>query len=272
MTTLETTDARDALGDDLRDRVLDRLGFVASPLLTVDGLNALYSAWGRFVPFDNVHKRIALARGAPLPCRTPREFFAGYLAHGTGATCWPSSAAFHALLRACGFEASRVAGRMVPGLDHGSVLVRLAGAEYLVDTLMASDVALPLTREATAAGVGASRVRAEPHGASWRVWWLHPARDEERYFEVKELEVSFARVLEYYESSRSNSPFNARLFARKNIAGRVVCIAQGARHVRDVAGITSRPLAPGDTARVLIEEFGFGEHLVARLPPDEPAP
>ena len=37
---------------------------------------------------------------APLPCATPAEFFARYLAHGTGATCWPTSTALHALLGA----------------------------------------------------------------------------------------------------------------------------------------------------------------------------
>jgi hypothetical protein len=34
---LEATDVRDALGDDLRDRVLDRLGFAAPPPPTVGG-------------------------------------------------------------------------------------------------------------------------------------------------------------------------------------------------------------------------------------------
>ena len=268
----ENADAREGLGSGLRDRVLARLGLAAPPPVTIDGLNALYSAWGRSVPFDNLQKRLALATGAsaPLPCATPDEFFARYLAHGTGATCWPSSVALHALLRACGFEAIRLGGTMVPGVNHGSVLVQVAGDEFLVDTWMASEIALPLTGAGTAAGVGTYRVRAEPDGRLWRVWWLHPAREEERYFEVKERAVVFSRVLAHYESSRTDSPFNARLFARKNVAGGVVCIASGARSFRDVSGIVRRQLAPEEMAQVLIEDFEYSEEIVARLPPDEP--
>jgi N-hydroxyarylamine O-acetyltransferase len=270
----ENADVRDALGNDLRDRVLDRLGFAAPPPLTIEGLNALYAAWGRSVPFDNLQKRLALATGAAtsLPCATPAEFFARYLAHGTGATCWPSSIALHALLCACDFDAIRLAGTMesYEGINHGSVLVRVAGDEFLVDTWMASEVALPLARDGTSAGVGAYRVRAEPYGPLWRVWWLHPTREQERYFEVKERDVDFSRVLTRYESTRTDSPFNARLFARKNVTWGVVCLARGARHSRDASGITRRELAPADIAQVLIEDFGYPEDIVARLPPDEP--
>jgi hypothetical protein len=42
------------------------------------------------------------------------------------------------------------------------------------------------------------------------------------------------------------------------------------RHFRDASGLTRRDLAPGDVARVLIEEFGYSEEIVTRLPPDEP--
>ena len=156
------------------------------------------------------------------------------------------------------------------GINHGSVLVRVAGNEFLVDSWVASEVALPLTRAVTSAGVGAYRVRAEPFCAYWRVWWLHPAREEEHYFEVKERDVGIARVLARYESTRTDSPFNARLFARKNVTGGVVCLARGARHFRNVDGITRRELAPSDIGQVLIEDFGYPEKVVVRLPPDEP--
>ena len=42
------------LPTDVRDRVVERLGFSETPLVTVDGLNALVRAWGRTVPFDNL--------------------------------------------------------------------------------------------------------------------------------------------------------------------------------------------------------------------------
>ena len=132
---------------DLRDRVLARLGFTAPPPATVDGLNALYFAWGQSVPFDKIQACLALSTGpaAPLP------------------------------------------------------------------------------------------------------------------------------VLAGYEASRTNSRFNTRLFARKNVAGGVDCVTHGARHSRDPGGLCRRELAPEDVAQVLGEEFGYSEEIVAKLPPDDSA-
>lgn len=270
----ETAEAREVLGGDLRDRVLGRLGFTAPPPATVDGLTTLYSVWGRSVPFDNPQKRLALATGlaAPLPCATPEEFFARYLAHGTGATCWPSSVALHALLRACGFHATRLAGMMVPsGVGHGSVLVRIADQDLLVDTVI-GDSPLPLPGAGTAAGVEVAGGRVEPHGPLWRIWYLHPAREEQCSFDVKERDVPFPRVLAGYEASRTNSRFNTRLFALKNVAGGAVCVTRGARHFRNAGGLSRRELAPGELEHLLVQEFGYSEEIVARLPPDEPEP
>jgi N-hydroxyarylamine O-acetyltransferase len=102
------------LDDELRDRVLDRLGFPAAPSRDLEGLRALYGAWCASVPFDNTRKMIALrtAGGDPLPGGDARDFFESFLAHGTGGTCWPTSNALFELLRSAGFEARRVAGSM----------------------------------------------------------------------------------------------------------------------------------------------------------------
>ena len=266
--------AQDALACDLRDRVLARLGFTAPPPVTVDGLNTLYAAWGHSVPFDNVHKRLALStdHAAPLPCTTPEEFFARYFAHGTGATCWPSTVALHALLCACGFDVIRLAGTMVPsGVGHGSVLVRLAGQQFLVDTWISASPFLLQPAGPAACAVAASG-RDKPDGPLWRIGYLHPAREERCFFDVSERDVSVSRVLAGYEASRTNSRFNTRLFARKNVAGGVVCVTRGARYLRDDGVLSRRELAPDDIARVLVEEFGYSEEIVSRLPPDEPGP
>jgi len=259
---------------DLRDRVLARLGFTAPPPATVDGLSALYSAWGQSVPFDNIQKRLALSTGpaTSLPCTTPEEFFDCYLADGTGATCWPSALALHAFLCACGFDAIRLAGTMMPsGIGHGSVLVRLAGREFLVDTWTgASPLPLPPAGTGTCAVPASGRV--EPYGSLWRVGYWHPAREEQCSFEVKEHDVPVSCVLAGYEASRTNSRFNTRLFARKNVAGGVVYVTRGARHFRDLGGLSRRELAPDEIAQVLVEEFGYSGEIVAKLPPDGPAP
>ena len=270
--SISKEEGRTRLGTSVRDLMLARLGFTTPPAATFDGLTALYLAWNHRVPFDNVQKRLALARGpaATLPCATPGEFFSCYFAHGTGATCWPSSIALHALLSACGFEAIWIAGTMMPsGVDHGSVLVRIDGQELLVDMWM-GERPLHVPCAGTKGGPEIVAGPVEPYGPLWRVSYVHPAREEQYFFEVKQRDVSFSRMLAGYEASRTHSRFNQRLFARRNVAGGIICVTRGARYYRDADGITRRELAPKEMVQLLVEEFGYSEEIVARLPPEDP--
>jgi hypothetical protein len=132
----------------------------------------------------------------------------------------------------------------------------------------ASPLLLPV---GTAASAVAASGCVEPYGPLWRVWYLHPTREERCFFEVKEHDVSVSRVLAGYEASRTNSGFNTRLFARKNLADGVVSVTRGARYLRDDRGLTWTELTPDEIARILVEEFGYSEEIVAKLPPDERA-
>jgi hypothetical protein len=73
-----------------------------------------------------------------------------------------------------------------------------------------------------------------------------------------------------YEASRGMSPFNTRVYATRNTADARVTIGGMTRYERTAAGITSAELSDRD--RVLVEEFGFSEEIVAQLPPDDPNP
>ena len=97
----------------LRDAVCARLGIAPAPP-TLEFLEAVYAAWCRRVPFDNVRKLIALREAAPppLPGTQAADFFEHWLAHGTGGTCWSSSNALYMLVTALGFTARRIAGSM----------------------------------------------------------------------------------------------------------------------------------------------------------------
>ncbi len=96
-----------ALAPALVERVLAKLGLAAAPRADLGGLAALYAAWCRSVPFDNVRKLIHVraAYPAPLPGDTPEDFFDAWLAHGTGGTCWAGNGALCALLESPGFRA-----------------------------------------------------------------------------------------------------------------------------------------------------------------------
>jgi N-hydroxyarylamine O-acetyltransferase len=67
-----------------------KLGLSAHPAPTFGGLQTLYAAWCRKVPFDNVRKLIHLRRqdSSPLPGNNVGDFFEAWLRHGTGGTCW----------------------------------------------------------------------------------------------------------------------------------------------------------------------------------------
>lgn len=117
----------------LVERVLEGLGLEAPPDISREGVEDLYAAWCRRVPFDNVRKLIHLRNGGAgsLPGDDPASFFEPWLEHGTGATCWAGSGAMWALLAALGFRAQRVLATITfaPDLppNHGSTIVDIGG-------------------------------------------------------------------------------------------------------------------------------------------------
>ena len=225
------------------------------------------------MPFDNLVKRIHLASGsaAPIPNGPPDAFFASWLAHGTGGTCWPSAGALHALLVTLGFDARRGSAAMYddrtgPIHTHGTTLVRVDGTDYWVDSSMLTNVPLPLVpddstthrRSARARAVRAGRrslARLVDHASPAERDRLPPPRRRRR-----PPRTTSAR----YEASRDVSPFNTALYATRNTDGRAGEPARrDARFERTAAGITSAPMGD-DRERVLIEEFGYSEEIVGR--------
>ncbi len=270
MTTLST---------DTTEAVLERLGFSDAPTPDLAGLDALYDAWCRNVPFDNVVKRIHLASGSsdPFPNGDPEAFFASHLRHGTGGTCWPSSGGLHALLEAVGFDARRGSGAMRDDLSgpihsHGTVLVRLEGTDYWVDSSMLTRRAFPIrTGEEKQLDDPLHAVRVEPVEESWRVWWTHPFLPEMLGCLLLDDDVTAAHYLARYEWSRQMSPFNLSLHATRNTRDSRVTIAFDQRFDRTIAGVTTRALGD-DRDRVLIEELGYSSEIVDALPADDPDP
>ena len=261
----------------LVDSVLDRLGFPARPAPDREGLDALYLAWCRHVPFDNLVKRTHLVGGsaAPIPNGDPEAFLERWLRDGTGGTCWPSSGGLHALLDALGFDARRGSAAMYDNLSgpihtHGTVLVRLEGADYWVDSSMLTERVVPLVPGSeTRLDDPLHRVRVEPVDDLWRVWWTHPFLDELIGCLLLDRDVTAGHYLERYEWSRGQSPFNAGVYATHNVDGARVTIAFGQRFERRASGVTAAPLGR-DRTGVLVDEFGYSEAFVAQLPEDDP--
>jgi len=268
------------ISPDVVDAVLERLGFSDRPTPDRAGLDAVYLAWSRRVPFDNLVKRIHLAGVSPdpFPNGPPGAFFAAYLRDGTGGTCWPSSGGLHALLVEVGFDARRGSAAMYDNLSgpvhsHGTVIVRIDGVDYWVDSSMLTDRVFPLVPGAeTYLDDPLHPVRVEPVDQLWRVWWPHPFLDEKIGCLLLDDDVTADHYLARYEFSRGMSPFNTGLHATHNFESARVTIAFGRRFERTPDGTTSTKLEAGARDRVLIDEFGYSEAIVAQLPEDEPQP
>jgi N-hydroxyarylamine O-acetyltransferase len=251
-------------------RVFAKLGIEGAPAPDLAGLEQLYAAWCRHVPFDNVRKRIALASGGtePLPGGAPEDFFEGLLAHGTSGTCWPSSNGLFALVRACGFDVRRISASMFDRNDHnhGSLIVRLDGEEWLVDSSILNGVPIALRR-----GVEAKLhdpvhpIRVEPVGAGFRLHWGMAQRPDTMPCRLMDDPVDEAFYLERYEISRAYSVFNTALYARRNFPGKLVSFTGRTRHEKSADGVTSRELSTGELRQALTAEMGYSPAILAQL-------
>lgn len=269
-----------AIAIELAERVLERLGFTCLPTADRPGLDALYGAWCRRVPFDNTRKRIAVEAGDPgrLPGDDPVEFLEAWLADGTGGTCWAMHGAWTELLRACGFRARRGIATMLVAPDlppnHGTTSVELDGSTLLVDACIQHGVPLPLdARGETAVAHPAYGVTARPEGSKWIVRWRSPFLPGGIDCRIDSLASDAATFRTHHEATRAWSPFNFELFVRMHRRDGLLVAVRGERVVVDADGRETRaPLAREDRLRFLVEEVGLRESLARRVPLDRPTP
>lgn len=280
-------DASENLPYGLRNRVLDRLGLSVPRAPTLESLRVVYRAWCQGVPFDNVRKMIALRTGpsCPLPGGRASEFFEDWFRDGSGGTCWPTSNALFALVSSLGFEARRVAGSMrdLGVVSHASVKVRIDGEDWLVDSSLLTNAPLPLDRGVFVSDDPVVPAEVEPAGTTHVIWADLPPNPS--YLPCRLLidRMTHAEHLAAYEVSRARSPFNQRLYARRNRPGELVVLVGNTRFARTTGGLESRVLSPDDICRALRSDVGLSEALIeawraaggcdASLePPSGPAP
>ncbi len=268
----------DTLSDELLDHVLERFGFAARPDPTLAGLRALFAAWNRRVPFDNVRKMVALHEGTsgPLPGDDATGFFTAWLRDGAGGTCWAVAGALHALLTSVGFRAERgVATMMVaPGIppNHGTVVVRIDAARYAVDPSILHHEPLRLDHGARIehGAWGAARVRADGHEV---IRWRPPRRPQGLDCRIDRLGADRGHFAALHEATRRWSPFNFELYAQTHRGDTMIASVKGHRIVRDASGAESEtPFEGTERLHWLVDELGITESLAVRLPPDRATP
>ncbi|MBI3723864.1 arylamine N-acetyltransferase [bacterium] len=261
------------------DRVLARLG-VRRPEPDRDGLARLYSAWCESVSFDNVSKLVFLAEGrtGPLPGSTAEGFFASWLEHGTGGTCWAGNGALHDLLAALGFSVERAAATMMAspgtkGPNHGSVVATIGRERYIVDAsiLSGTPLRLPGPEEPLDASTRLPRIelRDGRPAVIWRTLRApdgFPCRFERVGLSAEEWDALHQRTAAW-------GPFNYALGARRNRGREVIAFGMGQRYSFSAEGaLASEPRDRAGRDRFLVEELGISRELVARLPEDRPLP
>lgn len=268
------------LPEDLAERVLGALGFSARPEPTLGSLQAVYDAWCRRVPFDNVRKLIHLHRNdpSPLPGIRAEDFFEAWLRHHAGGTCWATSNGLFTLLGTLGFEVERGIATMLvaPGIppNHGSVRVRCESQVFLVDTSILTGAPLPLNDHGQAEiRHPAWGVRGEHRDGRWHIGWrpLHQPEGFECGYE--HFGASHLEYANLYEGTRGWSPFNYQLTARTNRGDDVIGMTFGnAVTLRADGSVEVQPITDEERRHRLITDFGMSEELISQLPPDRPTP
>ena len=271
---------KDELPPSLQERVLARLGFADSPAPTFENLRAIYAAWCRKVPFDNVRKLIHVRAGnpGPLPGSTADDFFEAWLKHGTGGTCWAGAGAFHALLTSLGFNVVRGVGTMLVTPDvppnHGTVLVSFDEDRYLVDCSILHGEPLHLSDEAeTRVEHSAWGVSSSKRDQLWYVNWRPLHKLDGFECRLEHFGAALSEFQNSHERTRGWSPFNFEVTARINRDDRVAGLAFGKAVSLGADGsVREDAVTHSERVRILIDDIGLSEEIAHQLPEDIPTP
>lgn len=267
------------LGPDIIERVMARFGLQREePSLA--RLREVYAAWCATIPFDNVRKIIHVRsqNPGPLPAYTPEDYFRGFLRYGTGGTCWAGAGAMHAFLKALGFDVERGIATMMaaPNLppNHGTVLAKIDGKKYLVDSSMLFGEPL-LLDENNSTGIShpARGVQCCRRDGQWHINWRPLHKTDGFECRIERFDVAWSEFQTKHDGTRGWSPFNFEVSARRNCGDEVVGVGFGhAVKLRKDGGVDRVPISKEERNRVLVEQVGISEEIVAQLPEDVPTP
>ncbi len=245
------------------------------------GLSRVYAAWCKRVPFDNVLKLVHLAEGrpGPLPGSTAEDFFTSWLETGAGGTCWAGNGALHDLLATLGFSVARAAATMlvtpnVPPSNHGSVVVTIEDARYVVDASILTGIPLRLPGPGEPPDPNAEVVpRLELRGDTYYIVWRHPNAPEGFPCRFDRIGVDVEQWDALHQRTSVWSPFNFAVAARSNRGTDAIGLSASRRFTFAADGtFVYEACDRASRDRFLVDELGIDPHLVARLPADRGVP
>jgi hypothetical protein len=150
-------------------------------------------------------------------------------------------------------------------ISHGTVKVRIDGNDWLVDSSILTNVPLPLTSEPFISGDSVFSAAVEVHDGNHVVWWDAPPNVDSLPCRMLEDDVPHEFYVERYEASRARSPFNERIYARRNIDGAMVIVTGNRRLVNSGSGLESDYLNESQLAEMLRDEIGLSGAILEDL-------
>lgn len=245
--------------------MLGRLG-VESPAGGLEGLRHVYGAWCAHVPFDNVRKMIWLRRRSEeaLPGSDAAHFYEGFLADGAGGTCWATANALFELLSGLGFQVNRITGSMrdMGFVNHGSVRAEADGAQWLVDPSILNGAPVEFADRPVRQQHPVFGIEMEPDNGTHVARMQTPPWEEPFPCRFGPEAVSRDYFAAKYEASREMSPFNQRLYARRNRGDAMVVLFGNMRYVKTADGVVARALTADGVCEALQRDMGMSPRLV----------
>ncbi|MCX5541461.1 arylamine N-acetyltransferase [Paraburkholderia sp. CNPSo 3076] len=245
---------------------LAQLGYDTPPPPTLDTLRALQERHVCRFPFENLSTLLRL----PVPIDT--QSLEHKIVHGgQGGYCYELNLLFLALLRALGFDARGVTGRVVMGTretawpprTHLLILVTFEGhGDYIADVgfgrmvpsvplrLVADEPqATPLECFSLVAGNGQYTLQAKISGI-WRALYVFDLQRQE--------EIDF-EIGNWYISTHPTSPLALQLIVARPGVGLRKSLINGAYAVHHIDGATERRQIDraGELLELLEHEFGI---------------
>jgi N-acetyltransferase len=285
--TSTATDTEGWLPAGLVAAMLRRLGLPESPEPNLATLERLYERWCAFVPYDNGRIRQGLAAnpGDEVVGVDPVQLLADNVTHGRASQCTETAEALYVLLRTLGFDTwlclanYNEASRPPLMVNHISVLVRVDGESFLVDTVMLTGRPVPLREHEALYAPLPYRVSRDPAG-TWRIDSVTPLGRSPITCRLFVATTDRELCAQVYRNVQDEgfAEFNAAFYAKRNDFGEIVSWSASTRdrsrtavHRTTVEG-TDRTLCTGpeERQRILTEQFGFSPEFVAALPADAP--
>lgn len=262
----------------LVDAVLARLGVV--PTADLAGLTAVYRAWCRSVPFDNVLKRLWLEERWPggLPGSTPVDFFRDWIEYRTGGTCWAGNGALFALLRALGFEVALGAATMLAspdtrGPNHGTVIVTLPEGRFVTDASILSGAPLRLPEPEEALPPPAALPAVQRMDGGLAILWRTVNQPQGYTCRLERIGLAAGEWDALHRHTATWSPFNYATSARLNRGADAVGYGAGRIYrIGSDGTVASEPADRAAMIRFLAEVLDIDATVAARLPEDRPVP